>query len=232
MNIFCISDIHGSIFEFEDALLKVDLDFANDNKLVLLGDYIHGPSSYEVLDRIIALQQKFGSDRVVALLGNHEEMALNGYWAINQDRFGVYNDDYNEEREEVYLRWFSNLPLYYEIGNAIFVHAGIDEQAASEGFWEIGTSEYIFTSKFPAEIGKIPNFDYKIIAGHIGTRTIANNPRYNDIFYDGFNHYFLDSTVQESGELFVLMYNVEQNEFYKVGDNGATIILPYSEENY
>lgn len=229
MKVYSVSDIHGHLSEFEDALSKIDL--SGDNMLLLLGDYIHGPDSYGVLDRIIQLQNKYGTEKVVALLGNHEEMALNGTWSIIEDRFGFAGEECNEEKEDAYLSWMSNLPLYYEIGNAIFVHAGIDEEAAAEGFWEYGTSEYIFTGKFPAETGKIENFETKIIAGHVGTSEIANDPQFHDIYFDGFNHYYIDGTVVQSGEIPVLMYDVEMDKFFRVTENSAWLILPYHVEN-
>ena len=48
MKIYAMSDIHGYLQEFENALSKVD--FEGDNILILLGDYIHGPDGYGVLD--------------------------------------------------------------------------------------------------------------------------------------------------------------------------------------
>ncbi len=229
MKVYAMSDIHGYLQEFEAALTNVDL--SGENILILLGDYIHGPDSYRVLDRIIELQEKYGSEKVIALLGNHEEMALNGTWPISENRFDFYGENYDEEKEEVYLSWMSNLPLYHVIGNAIFVHAGIDEEAAAEGYWEWGTGEHIYTSKFPAETGKIANFNMKIIAGHVGTSNIASDPRFHDIFFDGGSHYYIDGTVQRSGEIPVLVYDSESDKFYRVTDGGPWLILPYDEEN-
>ena len=59
MKIYCISDIHGCLAEFEEALsLVLDHLGEPDTKLVLLGDYVHGGAdSKGVLDRIIDLQQ-------------------------------------------------------------------------------------------------------------------------------------------------------------------------------
>lgn len=131
MKIYAMSDIHGYLQELETALTKVD--FSSDNKLVLLGDYIHGPDSYGVLKKIMHLQKQFGQEKVIALLGNHEEMALDGTRNINEDRFGVVGD-FDDSNDDKYLSWMSNLPLYHVVGNTIFVHAGIDEEAAAEGY--------------------------------------------------------------------------------------------------
>lgn len=228
MKTYAISDIHGYLQEFEVALSKVDL--SGDNLLILLGDYIHGPDSYGVMDRIIKLQEKYGSNKVIALLGNHEEQALDGSWPIGEPRFGT-SDDLDDGRDDKYLAWMSKLPLYHVAGNAIFVHAGIDEEATAEGYWELGTSEHIYTGKFPAGTGKIDNFDMKIVAGHVGTYNVSGNPNYHDIYFDGGSHYYIDGTVQKSGEIPVLMYDTERDKFYRVTDGGPWLVLPYNEEN-
>ena len=83
MKIYCISDIHGCLWEFEEALSLI-LEHLNeeDTKLILLGDYIHGGGEdYEVLDRVMSLQEKYnkyGDEKVIALRGNHEDFVL-GY---------------------------------------------------------------------------------------------------------------------------------------------------------
>lgn len=55
MKIFAMSDIHGCLAEFEEALSLVDLS-NDDSMLILLGDYVHGPNSFGVLKKIIELQ--------------------------------------------------------------------------------------------------------------------------------------------------------------------------------
>lgn len=72
---YAMSDIHGCLQSFDEALNLVGL--SGDNKLVLCGDYIHGGrDNYGVLDRIIELERKFGSDKIIVLAGNHEDMVL------------------------------------------------------------------------------------------------------------------------------------------------------------
>ena len=62
MYIYAMSDIHGCLEEFNHALSLVDL--SGDNRLILLGDYIHGPDSYGVLDHGASKKIWFGkSDR-------------------------------------------------------------------------------------------------------------------------------------------------------------------------
>ena len=228
MKIYAMSDIHGYLQEFETALSKVDL--SGDNILVLLGDYIHGPNSYKVLDKIISLQGQYGNDKVIALIGNHEEMAIDGSWPIGQNKFINHTDPCDQHKDSEYLRWMAKLPYYHVVGNTILVHAGIDEEYAAAGYWEY-TDEKIFTSKSPAETGKIDNFGAKIVAGHIGANHLANDRNYHDIYFDGGSHYYIDGTVQKSHEIPVLVYDVQQDKYYRATDSGEWLILPYDEEN-
>ena len=51
--IYAISDIHGYLDEFINALSKVDLSDKN-NRLILIGDYIDtGIQSFQVISKII-----------------------------------------------------------------------------------------------------------------------------------------------------------------------------------
>lgn len=70
MKIYCMSDIHGCLAEFEVALSLVMKYLEEpETMLVLMGDYIHGGSeNYGVLDKIMKLQNQYGSDKVLALM--------------------------------------------------------------------------------------------------------------------------------------------------------------------
>lgn len=227
MKIYCMSDIHGCITEFEYALSLV-LDHLRDDDtiLLLLGDYVHGPDSYAVLDKIMKLQREWGGDKVVALMGNHEEMVCDGRWPISETDC----DEQNAHRRDVdyYISWMENLPRYYKEGKTIFAHAGIDEEA--EDLWEWGTDDYTFTEKYPPQTGKFYE-DWKIVAGHVGTAVISGDPGFHDIYYDGESHYYIDGTVLESGIIPILMVDVDRDKYYRVTETGNWIVLPYDEEN-
>lgn len=220
--IYAISDIHGCFQPFLDALEFVDL--SGDNKLVLLGDYIHGrqEENYKVLDKIISLEREYGTDKVISLAGNHEEMVCTGRFSISEDM----NNDDNEDR---YIIWMQELRKYYIYENNIFVHAGVDEDRGDMWEW---TDDYTFTEKYPATLGKFEcdNADMKIIAGHIGTAEIAENPRFNGIYYDGESHFYIDATTLDSGVVNVLKIDTENNKYYYVTETGDRLILPYDEE--
>lgn len=236
MKIYCMSDIHGCLAEFEEALaLVLEHLKESDTMLVLLGDYIHGGTDNRgVLDRIMSLQQSYGSDKVVALLGNHDEWVMNGSEAIDYTAkaFSRY-DDYNYEDDEYdddrYIQWLETLPRYFVAGNTIFVHAGIDEEAGE--MWEWGTSDDVFTSKYPAETGKIEGLDMKVVAGHVGTAEISGDPRFHDIYFDGQSHYYIDGTVLDSGVIPVLMVDTIADEYYQVTEAGQWLITPYGEDD-
>lgn len=222
MTIYAMSDLHGCLYEFEQALSLIDL--SDDNKLILCGDYVHGPDSYGVLDKIMRLQYEYGSDKVVALMGNHEDMVLDGRWPIN----GNSDDDYNDrEDEERYLQWMQNLPRYCTEGNTIFVHAGIEEELGE--MWEY-TDDFTFTEKYPAQTGSF-SLGMKIVAGHIGTAGISGDPRYHDIYFDGESHYYIDGTVLDSGFIPVIKVDTDQDKYYRVTESGEWLVLPYDEEN-
>lgn len=218
--IYAMSDIHGSYSEFLDALELVDL--SGTNKLVLLGDYIDGGGDDErVLDKIIEMQNRYGMDKVIALMGNHEEMAFEGI-GLRQ----IYYDEAASELEN-YFGWMENLPRYYVENKTIFVHAGIDEGAGI--YWEEETDDYTFTEKFPPKTGKFDG-GMTIVAGHVYTSTLAKDRNFHDIFYDGVSHYFIDGDVLTSGRIPVLAADVENNKYYGVDKTGFYVIEPFYEE--
>ncbi len=218
--IYCCSDIHGCMDEFEYALsIILERLEEPDTKLILMGDYIHGGSdSYDVLDRIIELQRKYG-EKVIVLMGNHEEWVIDGFESIDGNKYS--------DREDKYISWLENLPRYYTEGNTIFVHAGIDEEAGED--WEWGTGDYIFTGKFPAETGYFST-GQKIVAGHIYTSVISEDKRFNEIYYDGLSHYYIDGDVLTNGNILVLMVDTDTDTYYSVTENGFYEVLPYGEE--
>lgn len=224
MKIYAMSDIHGCLQEFEAALEQVD--FSGDNKLILLGDYVHsGADSYGVLNKIMKLQRKYGVEKVIALMGNHEEIVIEGRAPV-QELWGERLYDSGNAEDDNYIIFMQGLPLYHVEGNVIFVHAGVDEEAGEEWEWESTDRDYL--EKFPAETGYFEG-GMTIVAGHVGTSVITGNPRFHDIYFDGESHYYIDATVYESGVINVLMYDTEEEKFYQVVDGAKYEIEPYHE---
>ncbi len=219
--VYAISDIHGCYFELLEALEVVDL--SGTNKLILLGDYIDGGGEDKrVLDKIIELQRRYGSDKVIALMGNHETMAFEGFVPRQK-----HYDDYEGGSLEEYFEWMEELPLYYVEGNTIFVHAGIDEGAGI--YWESETDDYTFTDKYPPQTGKFDG-GMIIVAGHTYTSTLARDRNYHDIFFDGLSHYYIDGDVLTSGRIPVLAVDTEKDKYYGVDKTGLYVIEPFYPE--
>lgn len=228
MKIYCMSDIHGCLAEFEEALsLVIEHLEEPETMLCLMGDYIHGGGdNYGVLDKIMKLQYQYGTDKVMVLLGNHEEFVLLGDSTINH-MIKSFDEELDDGDDDEYVYWMESLPRYYTEGNTIFVHAGIDEDAGD--LWEWGTGDDVFVGKYPAETGKIESLDMKVVAGHVGTAEISGDPRFHDIYFDGESHYYIDGTVLDSGIIPVLMVDTKEDKYYRVTETGNWLILPYDE---
>lgn len=122
--------------------------------------------------------------------------------------------------------WMQQMPSYYETDLQIFVHAGVDEDAGE--YWMWGTSDNIFLGKFPATKGK---FYKTVIAGHVGTgtRDLADNHEYHDIYYDGESHYYIDGSVYKHGKLLLLGYDEENDKYYQVENNKMIPVKKFEE---
>ncbi len=133
MSRYAISDIHGCLSTFKNALQQID--FAIKDELYLLGDYIdRGPDSKGVIDYIWDLQNK--GHHVKCLLGNHEEMMIEGLtrpstqsaWRRHGGRETLASFEANEIAKVPYeyLEWMKRLSHFVEVDNYILVHAGLN----------------------------------------------------------------------------------------------------------
>lgn len=222
MKIYCMADIHGCLNELNQALSLVEKNINDDTKLIFQGDYIHGGyDSIGVLEKIMTLQKKYGSDKVIALLGNHENWLLNGFSSFDYEK--ILDDPNREnmnkpsEKTKKIIAWLNTLPLLYLAGNFIFVHAGIREDIGDR--WQGYTPFNTYIEKYPASVGKIKNLDKIVIAGHVGTREITKNANYFDIYYDKKSHVYIDGSVLISGRIPILMVDTDTKEMFDVREN-------------
>jgi len=201
--IYCVSDIHGCLEELERALFLIEPRFKEDDaKLVLLGDYINGgPDNIGVMETVISLEKKYGRDKVIALMGNHEDAAILEYEAGS------------EEIPSEYISWMRTLRLYHREGNTIFVHAGIDEDAGD--LWETMTPDFVFTGKYPQNTGPFPG-GQKIVAGHTSVMSLTGDGSFRDIYYDGESHYFLDCDTPGTHTLLILMADTDKGRYKRL----------------
>ncbi len=152
---YAVGDIHGydDLFERMVERIRVDAELIGERPhVILLGDYIdRGPLSNLVLDRVIRLQAAPWCDCLV-LMGNHEDallrflrepefgetwriwggaatLAVYGVampylntleaWTATRDRFAAAFNP-------VHLALLQSLPVSFEDGDYLFVHAGVD----------------------------------------------------------------------------------------------------------
>ena len=238
--LYAISDIHGYLDEFRDALNKVNLN-DKDNRLFLLGDYLdNGLQSFQVISKIIALEELY-PNQIITLLGNHEEWfydwlildkptasafpetiksffspeELNYIFKSNANNFetGVRNEIKNNIKFNPFINWFKKRyrdERYYETETQIFVHAGIDEEA--DKLWKELTSSEMFTNKFPLTTG---GFLKDIVSGHVASWEVAKDRRYlGKIYYDSKSHYFIDGDVTNSKTIPVLYYDTITQKYH------------------
>ena len=238
--LYAISDIHGYLDEFRDALNKVNLN-DKDNSLFLLGDYLdNGLQSFQVISKIIELEEVY-PNQIITLLGNHEEWfydwlildkptasafpetiksffspeELNYIFKSNANNFetAVRNEIKNNIKFNPFINWFKKRyrdERYYETETQIFVHAGIDEEVGK--LWKELTSSEIFTNKFPITTGR---FHKAIISGHIASWEVAKDRRYlGKIYYDSKSHYFIDGDVMNSKTIPVLYYDTITQKYH------------------
>ncbi len=137
--IFAIGDIHGSLNKLRRLVARCRrYADGQPTTFVFLGDYIdRGPDSAGVIRSVIELQSQL-PERVIALKGNHEAIALNvidgraptDYWltqggAATLDSYAVKSV---RELPRDHVEWLRSLRLSHDDGRRFFVHAGIDPE--------------------------------------------------------------------------------------------------------
>ena len=141
MAIYAIGDIHGCLKSLETVYAA--FDFQDDDKLVLLGDYVdRGPHSSQVLDWILARKD----DHLITLCGNHEIMMLDArYYAPSPGgwlgfggketlmSYGIqHQNNWFDHIPDDHWHFMENTLPYHKEGHFIFVHAGLEAGIALE----------------------------------------------------------------------------------------------------
>ena len=152
--VYAIGDVHGRDDLFAQLLAKVEADNATRGKafttLILLGDLVdRGPDSASVIERAIGLGAPF--DKVVTLIGNHEECflaALTGdlkrvryfvriggdatirsYWGDDAAYAAATFEEVAERLSDVvpqaHVDFLGRGEDLVQIGDYVFVHAGV-----------------------------------------------------------------------------------------------------------
>jgi len=140
---YAIGDIHGSLSKLRTFMARCVLHAQGRSMtIVFLGDYIdRGPDSAGVVRYVIELQSQL-RERMIALKGNHEAVALGvvdgtlpaSYWldlggAATLRSYGV---DSVDALPGEHVDWVRSLRLSYDDGRRFLVHAGIDPKKPLE----------------------------------------------------------------------------------------------------
>lgn len=136
---YAVGDIHGCLDKLK-SLIAACRQHAGDDEmmLVFLGDYIdRGPELAGVVRYMLSLQAD-APHHVIALKGNHEAWALavlDGLlpargWLGNGGAatLSSYGATDVGELPRAHLDWMRSLPLTYDDGRRLFVHARVDPQ--------------------------------------------------------------------------------------------------------
>jgi serine/threonine protein phosphatase 1 len=136
---YAIGDIHGSLDKLRTLVAACrEHAGAQPARFVFLGDYIdRGPDSAGVIRFMMRLQDEMGAG-VIALMGNHEALALESRhhtatlnnWLRNGGRATLesYGVRTIADLPAEHLNWLGSLSLRYDDGRRFFVHAGIDPE--------------------------------------------------------------------------------------------------------
>ena len=134
-----------------------------------------------------------------------------------QDRMSALDDLFHKKivqdtRFTELLAWIkvkSEATRYFETKNQIFVHAGVDEELGE--YWQLGTPDYLFTEKYPATKG---SFYKDIVCGHVHSEEVAGDKDFQgSVYWDGYNHFFIDGNTLKSGSVPILKYTTETSRY-------------------
>ena len=138
-------------------------------------------------------------------------------------------EDFNKEAVRMVLetngklvQWMRSMLSYYQTDTQIYVHAGVDEEAGE--YWMWGTGDEVFLWKHPASRGK---FCKTVIAGHVGTSSLAHEKGFHDVFYDGASHYYIDGSAAGHGKLLLLAYDEEEGKYYQIEKSRSIPVRKY-----
>lgn len=131
-----VSDLHGDgdAFDRYVATFLALHEMGEADRLILLGDLIHGygspdeDASLRMLLHVMELQERFGADKVIMLLGNHEMPHIYGVsLAKGELEFTPRFEQSLGHHRETVLNFLKGLPFAVRTHNGVLLtHAGPD----------------------------------------------------------------------------------------------------------
>ena len=228
MKYFVTSDIHGHYSVLIELLNTNGYDENNTNhKLIVCGDmFDRGLESLEVYKYLKRLKSE---EKAIIVFGNHDNMLKDVLTNQTRVKFNIEHNGLGETIKSFYssvsdkeinledledckkvinegypelIEWLEDLPLFYELENYIFVHAGLN--CDKEVDWRTETDErtFIWTKKFHLDEFDTNHIDKTIVCGHYRTSEMDAECREGEYgFYKKINKIFIDANVEESGQL-------------------------------
>lgn len=180
-----IGDIHGCYHTLSDLLKECEAVEAD--RYIFLGDYIdYGPSSYEIVQRLLNAQKAYGPDKFILLRGDHEQMAIHyAHKAMRAiwEKSGMtatetsYKPHTGAFREHV--KAFREMPIFHQTEDFIFCHAGLTHPKLKDN----GKEELLCGSKWMRE--SYETREKRVIFGHTPMKDAPCYMPTGDIGIDG-----------------------------------------------
>jgi serine/threonine protein phosphatase 1 len=148
---FAIGDVHGCLHKLGRVLDRC-LEHGGEapSRFVFVGDYLdRGPDAHGVIEMLRRVQEQF-PEQVICLKGNHEAIMLDavrtdddGLWLLNGggNTLASYGVARVADMPREHVDWIAALPLSFDDGRRLFVHAGVnpsvplDEQNEHDRLW-------------------------------------------------------------------------------------------------
>jgi serine/threonine protein phosphatase 1 len=120
MKRYVVGDIHGCYDELRELIEKIDVHSdGHEAKMIFVGDYVdRGPNSKAVVNLIMKMQKQGH----VALMGNHEDMLINGELMYAKETLKSFHSNHLPKD---FCDWMQALPKYYDDDTIIVAHAGV-----------------------------------------------------------------------------------------------------------
>ncbi len=209
---FVCADIHGCY----DKYLKLieDIDFKDNDQLYIIGD---------VLDRegnggIDVLQEIMEEPNIHLILGNHEEIALEGMELLmsTKIRRNANTDELPEHFKVMLTEWinlggFPTIDTFRELPRSEQerIVRFLSNQCLTYAEITVNGTDYVLChdENYYDDV-----YDAVLITGHVPTRFIDDNPKPDYIWRDG-NHWHIDCGCGYGGRLGAVCLETGE-EFY------------------
>lgn len=230
---FVVGDIHGQFMMLEELLENWQPD---EERLLFVGDLAdRGDNSKAVFERIHQLMEE---EEAIVVKGNHDEMLelflenpsehlplyyMNGGESTVNSLLGrsTSRENYQENVEEIkaeypwLLPMLKSLPLYYEWGDYLFVHAGVNLR--KENWRDSSDHDFVWIRE---GFYDQPNHTNKtIIFGHSVTSTLHGDMSNFDIWESGDGLIGIDGGAVYGGKMHGLVLSKEAIEGHYVVEN-------------